>query len=125
MERELEREYDLLRELEKTARAQTKVRKEQLKKAHVLAPTSRPTPQEAQDRSIITTGDSSGSVFKDLADPDLQSLAIQLSGHVDSIRGNLQQGDGIAPQLSRTRAALQDVLMRYLDQEAYGQVILG
>ncbi|KAH7002241.1 CENP-Q, a CENPA-CAD centromere complex subunit-domain-containing protein [Ilyonectria destructans] len=125
MERELEHDYDALRKLENSARAQTRERNELLKKAHVLAPTSRPTPQEARDRSIITTSDSSGNVFKNLADPDLQPLALQLAGHVDSIRGNLQQGDGITPQLARTRAALQDVLMRYLDQEAYGQVILG
>lgn len=62
---------------------------------------------------------------QDMTDPELEPLGLQLAGHVDSIRGNLQQGDGIAPQLARTRAALQDVLMRYLDQNAYAQVILG
>ncbi|KAH6896794.1 CENP-Q, a CENPA-CAD centromere complex subunit-domain-containing protein [Thelonectria olida] len=124
IEKELERDYENLRDLETRARAQTRERNEQLKKAHVLAPTSRPKPQESHDRSIITTG-GSGSVFKDLDDPDLQSLALQLSGHVDSIHTNLQQGDGITEQLGRSRAALQGVLMRYLEQDAYERVVIG
>ncbi|KAH7143683.1 CENP-Q, a CENPA-CAD centromere complex subunit-domain-containing protein [Dactylonectria macrodidyma] len=125
MERELERDYEELRGLEASARAQKRERKEQMKKAHVLAPTVQPAPQEIQQRSVITAAASSGNVFKEMADAELEPLGLQLAGHVDSIRGNLQQGDGIAPQLARTRAALQDVLMRYLDQNAYAQVILG
>ncbi|KAK7431601.1 hypothetical protein QQZ08_001819 [Neonectria magnoliae] len=125
MERELERDYETLRKLEASARAQTRERKEQMKKAHVLAPTTRPALQDTQDRSIITSSGPSGNIFKDMADPELQSLGLQLAGHVESIRGNLQQGEGIMPQLSRTRAALQGVLMRQLDQEAYEQVVLG
>ncbi|KPM34129.1 hypothetical protein AK830_g12446, partial [Neonectria ditissima] len=126
VERELERDYETLRRLEASARAQTRERKEQMKKAHVLAPTKRPAAlQNTQDRSIVTSSGSSGNVFKDMDDPELQSLGLQLAGHVESIRGNLQQGDGITPQLSRTRAALQSVLMRHLEQDAYEQVVLG
>lgn len=60
-----------------------------------------------------------------LVDTPLEPLALQLAGHVESIRGNLQQADGVAPQLARTKAALQDVLHRYLDSGAYEQVLLG
>lgn len=63
MERELDRDYERLRDLETRARAQTRERNEQLKRAHVLAPSSRPRPQEPHDRSIITTRDSR-NVFK-------------------------------------------------------------
>ncbi|KAI5458554.1 CENP-Q, a CENPA-CAD centromere complex subunit-domain-containing protein [Mariannaea sp. PMI_226] len=124
MEKELERDYEKLRDLESRARAQTRARNEQLKKAHVLAPTSRPRPQEAHDRSVITAGETS-NVFKDLDHPELEPLAVQLSGHVDSIQSNLQQGSGISEQLGRSRAALQGVLMRYLNQESYERVVLG
>lgn len=44
---------------------------------------------------------------------------------MESIRGNLQQAEGIVPQLARSRAALQDVLFRHLGQGQYEQVILG
>lgn len=58
-------------------------------------------------------------------DTPLESVALQLAGHVDSIRGNLQQAEGLTPQLDRTKAALQDVLQRYMDADAYEHVLLG
>lgn len=44
---------------------------------------------------------------------------------MESIKSNLQQTDGIVPQLARSRAALQDVLFRQLNQEQYERVVLG
>jgi hypothetical protein len=44
---------------------------------------------------------------------------------MESIKGNLQQTDGIVPQLARSRAALQDVLFKQLNQEQYERVVLG
>ncbi|KAF4989277.1 hypothetical protein FDECE_14776 [Fusarium decemcellulare] len=124
MEKELEADYEKLSKLEANARAQTRERKDLYRKAHVLAPTSRPVSEE-QDTSIIT-GDRDGSgSLKDLVDTPLEPLALQLAGHVESIRGNLQQAEGVTPQLSRTKAALQDVLQRYLDRGSYEQVLLG
>ena len=58
-------------------------------------------------------------------DTPLESVALQLAGHVDSIRGNLQQAEGVTPQLDRTKAALQDVLQRHLDADTYEHVLLG
>lgn len=52
-------------------------------------------------------------------------LLSQLADHVSSMRGNLSQTDGILPQISYSKAALQDVLSRYLDEVAYDQVVLG
>ncbi|KAM6528051.1 hypothetical protein FALCPG4_009076 [Fusarium falciforme] len=124
MEQELENDYEKLRKLEADARAQTRKRKDLYRKAHVLAPTSQPLPKDP-DNTITTDDRDSSSSLKHLVDTPLEPLALQLAGHVESIRGNLQQADGVAPQLARTKAALQDVLHRYLDSGAYEQVLLG
>ncbi|KAI8672304.1 hypothetical protein LRP88_03181 [Fusarium phalaenopsidis] len=124
MEQELEDDYEKLRKLEADARAQTRERKDLYRKAHVLAPTSQPLPKDP-DNTITTDDRDSSSSLKHLVDTPLEPLALQLAGHVESIRGNLQQADGVAPQLARTKAALQDVLHRYLDSGAYEQVLLG
>ncbi|KAF4455843.1 hypothetical protein F53441_1924 [Fusarium austroafricanum] len=123
MERELDKDYQELNRLEANARAQTRERKELFRKAHVLAPTSRPS-SKYQDTAFVTDIKDEGSL-KDLVDTSLEPLALQLAGHVDSIRGNLQQAEGVTPQLNRTKAALQDVLQRYLDSGTYDQVVLG
>jgi hypothetical protein len=140
MERELERDYEELRNLEANARAQTRERKELFRKAHVLAPTSRPA-SKGQETTFVTDTKDEGSLKvslfhyisvrpknshkQDLVDTPLEPVALQLAGHVESIRGNLQQAEGVTPQLNRTKAALQDVLQRYLDEGAYEQVVLG
>lgn len=41
------------------------------------------------------------------------------------MRANLQQTDGILPQLARSRAALRAVLLQHLDQGQYERVVLG
>ncbi|RYC91006.1 hypothetical protein BFJ63_vAg6087 [Fusarium oxysporum f. sp. narcissi] len=123
IERELERDYEELRNLEANTRAQTRERKDLFRKAHALAPTSRPASKD-QDTTFVTDTKDEGSL-KDIVDTPLEPIALQLADHVESIRGNLQQADGLTPQLSRTKAALQDVLQRYLDEGAYEQVVLG
>ncbi|KAL6696019.1 CENP-Q, a CENPA-CAD centromere complex subunit domain-containing protein [Trichoderma pleuroticola] len=131
LEKELERDYETLRNLESSAKAQGREYRGLLKKAHVLAPTpetvhSQRKQKAEQDISFTHSGASlSGSLFSDLQDPELKSLALQLSDHMESIRSNLQQADGIVPQLARSRAALQDVLFRQLNQEQYERVVLG
>ncbi|CAJ0555083.1 Ff.00g051480.m01.CDS01 [Fusarium sp. VM40] len=123
MEKELDKDYEELRRLEANARAQTRERKDLFRKAHVLAPTSRPTSKD-QDTAFVP-GIKDEGTLKDLVDTPLEPLAIQLAGHVESIRGNLQQAEGVTPQLNSTKAALQDVLHRYLDSESYEQVVFG
>ncbi|TFA99434.1 hypothetical protein CCMA1212_008784 [Trichoderma ghanense] len=131
LERELERDYEALRSLEASAKAQGREYRGLLKKAHVLAPT--PEVVSLQRRKMaerdVSFSHSGGSVlgglFSNLKDPELKALALQLSDHMESIKTNLQQVDGIVPQLARGRAALQDVLFRYLSQEQYERVVLG
>jgi len=141
MEKELEKDYEELRRLEANARAQTRERKDLLRKAHILAPTSWATIKH-QDTEFVTDKDEGSlkvitsityildleprtNTRQDLVGMPLEPLALQLAGHVDSIRGNLQQAEGVMPQLDRTKAALQDVLQRYLDADAYEHVLFG
>ncbi|WZH42518.1 CENP-Q a CENPA-CAD centromere complex subunit-domain-containing protein [Fusarium acuminatum] len=123
MEKELDKDYEELRRLEANARAQTRERKDLFRKAHVLAPTSRPTSKNHD--TAFFPGIKDEGTLKDLVDTPLEPLAIQLAGHVESIRSNLQQAEGVTPQLNSTKAALQDVLHRYLDSESYEQVVFG
>ncbi|KAM0345435.1 hypothetical protein ACHAPU_006598 [Fusarium lateritium] len=123
MEKELDKDYEELEKLEANARAQARERKDLFRKAHVLAPTSRPSSKD-RDTAFIADSKDEGTV-KDLVDTPLEPVALQLAGHVESIRGNLQQAEGVTPQLGRTKAVLQDVLHRYLDSESYEQVVLG
>lgn len=52
MEKELDKDYEELRRLEANARAQTRERKDLFRKAHILAPTSRPTSKD-QDTAFV------------------------------------------------------------------------
>ncbi|UKZ88441.1 uncharacterized protein TrAFT101_004201 [Trichoderma asperellum] len=131
LERELEQDYEALRNLESSAKAQGREYRGMLKKAHVLAPTpelvhERQKQKVEQDISFSHSNSSaSGGLFSDLEDPELKSLALQLSDHMESIKNNLQQTDGIIPQLARSKAALQDILFKQLGQEQYERVVLG
>ncbi|KJZ80237.1 hypothetical protein HIM_00087 [Hirsutella minnesotensis 3608] len=126
IERELERDYETLRNLEASARAQAREQRGLLKKAHVLTPlvsTSDPSHDEQRESSALTTV---GNVFTELDDdPELRQLASQLAGHVESIRTNLQQTEGLLPQLAAGRAALQAALLKHLNPAQYERVVLG
>lgn len=49
----------------------------------------------------------------------------ELGGHVDRIRGNTAQTEGLGDEIARTRAALQNVLAKKLSAARYEQVVLG
>jgi len=44
---------------------------------------------------------------------------------MESMKGNLQQIDGVLPAIAKTRAMLQGVLHQYLDPPQYDQAVLG
>ncbi|KAM4059161.1 CENP-Q, a CENPA-CAD centromere complex subunit [Hirsutella rhossiliensis] len=142
IEKELERDYETLRELEARARSQTREQRGLLKKAHALTPLAmipeQPYDARAEEGVLTASGlatatTSSGNLFTGLAADDantddggeLRQLAVQLGGHVESMRANLRQADGIVPQLARARAALQAALHTHLDQDQYERVVLG
>lgn len=52
-------------------------------------------------------------------------LSKQIGSHMESIKGNLQQIDGVVPAIIKSKAAIQKVLLKHLDDEQYESVLLG
>lgn len=140
-EQELERAYRRLRTLETNARTQSRSWRERGKRDHVLAPGIRPTGPGAAVRDWEEEGEielvkkfseeekqtsGSGSVFKEIeGDEELVKVAQQLGSHMESMRGNLEQIEGVVPAMEKTKGALQGVLQKYLDEKQYEQVAFG
>ncbi|KAK1826310.1 CENP-Q, a CENPA-CAD centromere complex subunit-domain-containing protein [Podospora conica] len=125
----LEKEYEELQALESNARAEARGWRESRKRDHVLAP----GPREARDGQAVllsppieTVGaPPAGGVFSDLKEKDLVVISQQIGNHMESVKNNLQQIDGVLPAIVKSRAALQGVLHQHLDSEKYEQVVLG
>lgn len=64
-------------------------------------------------------------VWQDLQEDELLALSQQIGNHMESMRSNLGQVEGVLPAIAKTRAALQGTLCEYLDPEQYEQVLLG
>lgn len=135
-EQELERAYRRLRTLETNARTQSRGWRERGKRDHVLAPGIRSTgpgaAREWDEEGEIelvkkpTEEKTSGSVFKEIeGDEELVKVAQQLGSHMESMRGNLEQIEGVVPAMEKTKGALQGVLQKYLDEKQYEQVVFG
>ncbi|KAK7457447.1 hypothetical protein CaCOL14_001532 [Colletotrichum acutatum] len=143
-ERALEEDYETLRTLEANARSEARNFKDSLRKTHVLVPEARKpgtasasaaaaasenvVKRDEPDFNFIVSeeGVASGTpLFKDLEDDELRGLAGQVGSHMESMRANLQQIDGVVPQIVKTRAALQDVLFEHLDQQSFENVLFG
>lgn len=91
-----------------------------------------------ESSTIVKPG--SGNLFADILDLDrrqkagedggsegaeLTALATQIADHMETMRGNLAQIDGITPALAGGRAALVDVLATHLGKERLEDVLLG
>ncbi|KAK2004280.1 hypothetical protein LX36DRAFT_650061 [Colletotrichum falcatum] len=132
-ERALEADYESLTTLEANARSEARNYKDNLRKTHVLVPeknatagvASREAGGDEHDFKFVPDENVSGTLFKDLEDDELRGLAGQIGSHMESMRNNMQQIDGVVPQIVRTRAALQDVLFKHLDQQSYENVLFG
>ncbi|KAI1341716.1 CENP-Q, a CENPA-CAD centromere complex subunit-domain-containing protein [Xylariaceae sp. FL0016] len=137
-ESELEKEYRILHRLGANARAEAREKRGQKRKMHVLVPEKGDESTHADhgdvDESKIT-GDvlpadkAAGTVFAGLGDEagdvELKGLAGQIGNHMESMRGNLAQIDGIVPAIAQSRALLKTVLHPHLDREALDAVLLG
>ncbi|KAK4175653.1 CENP-Q, a CENPA-CAD centromere complex subunit-domain-containing protein [Triangularia setosa] len=135
----LEQDYKNLRKLEENARAQARGWRERGKRDHVLAPGRKDNSTTGWDADeerglevVIKTEEERqvrGSVFEGVGEDregeELVGLANQIGNHMESMRGNLGQIEGVVPAIQRSRAALQGVLGRYLSEEAYEGVVLG
>ncbi|KAK8134402.1 hypothetical protein PG984_006414 [Apiospora sp. TS-2023a] len=134
-ERELDRDYRTLNSLSANARSENRERRDRLRKMHVLVPEP-PRHEKEKDAKAAALGDlaprgpgeegGGGKVFVGLEDDDeLRGLAYQVGNHMESMRSNLQQVEGVAPAIAESRAALKMVLMPSLDAAAYEKVLLG
>ncbi len=52
-------------------------------------------------------------------------MATQLGSHMESLKGNLQQVDGVVAAITQSRAALQHVLEQRLEPRQYEGILLG
>ncbi|CAK7270790.1 hypothetical protein SEPCBS57363_004279 [Sporothrix epigloea] len=142
----LEDDYAALRELETNAQADLRTWRERARKAHRLVPvpleggvdgSSDISKKKLSELELVvqpptanSNGDEeeseqqSGVLFENL-DKDLSTTAIQLSSHMDSIRANLEQIDGVVPAIIQSKAALQHVLRERLDPLQYEGILLG
>lgn len=48
-----------------------------------------------------------------------------LDGHLESIRGNINQVRGLTQAMAKGKAAVQAILLDHLETERYEEVILG
>lgn len=129
----LARDYDTLHKLEANARSEAKGWREKAKREHVLASGIRMKGEgvdylDEEDRlELIARPEDAvtGGLFKDLGDEELITLSKQIGSHMESMQGNLQQIGGVVPAISRSKAALQHVMQKHLDEEQYDKVLLG
>lgn len=63
--------------------------------------------------------------LQDLQDEELDALSRQIGNHMESLKSNLHQVDGVVPAITKSKAALQQVLLKHLGEEQYGRVLLG
>lgn len=129
----LERDYDSLHKLEANARSEAKGWREKAKREHVLASGVRRKGdggdhEDEEDRlELVARPEDAtlGGLFKDLDDEELVTLSKQIGSHMESMQGNLQQIGGVVPAISRSKAALQQLMQKHLDEEQYDKVLLG
>ncbi|GAB1312912.1 hypothetical protein MFIFM68171_03122 [Madurella fahalii] len=136
-ERELEREYKLLKRLEGNAKAERREWRERGKRGHLLAGgvgggvgADGEEEKGGDERGLefVKKGKVEGGVggvFKDLQEEELLALSQQIGSHMESMRSNLGQIEGVLPAIAKSRAALQAALCQHLEPEQYDQVLLG
>ncbi|KKY32789.1 hypothetical protein UCDDA912_g07231 [Diaporthe ampelina] len=128
----LARDYDSLHKLEANARSETKGWREKAKREHVLASGIRRKGEvgdhdEGDRLELVARPEDAvlGGLFKDLDDKELVTLSKQIGSHMESIQNNMQQISGVVPAISRSKAALQQVMQKHLDEEQYDKVVLA
>ncbi|KAI3395800.1 hypothetical protein diail_883 [Diaporthe ilicicola] len=129
----LAKDYDSLHKLEANAKSEAKAWREKAKREHVLTPgiirkgDGGDYDDEGDRLELVAKPDgvALGGLFKDLGDEELMTLSKQIGSHMDSMQGNLQQIDGVIPAISRSKAALQQVVLKHLDEEQYDKLLLG
>ncbi|KAI1445721.1 CENP-Q, a CENPA-CAD centromere complex subunit-domain-containing protein [Annulohypoxylon stygium] len=129
-QRELDAEYKVLRRLGANAKAEARERRERGRKMHVLVPEHvNGEKMDVDGVGEVLGGDkdkeNKGKVFAGLEGDELLGLAGQIASHMESMRGNLQQVDGVAPAIQRSQGLLRAALQKRLGKEQLENLILG
>ncbi|KAM7206353.1 CENP-Q, a CENPA-CAD centromere complex subunit domain containing protein [Rhypophila sp. PSN 637] len=145
----LEADYKKLRKLKSNMRDETKKWIEHAKREHPLVPERQNVELVGGDfdekdllgqvrcvtvsglelvkRRPAGEGEKPGGVFRDIPsdDEELTALAQRIGRHMNSMKSNLAQIDGVLPAINKSKASLQGVLYSYLDPELYEEVLFG
>ncbi|KAI1432159.1 CENP-Q, a CENPA-CAD centromere complex subunit-domain-containing protein [Xylaria sp. CBS 124048] len=124
-EKDLEREYKLLDQLSTNARAEARERKEQLRKVHDLVPWVTHSDSSGDRLQMVSAEQGAGLVFSGIQDDDLLALAGQISSHMESMRGNLKQIDGVLPAIAESHALLKTTLQPHFGQKQLEDILFG
>ncbi|KAI3328032.1 hypothetical protein HD806DRAFT_347399 [Xylariaceae sp. AK1471] len=123
-ERELEREYKVLNQLSTNARAEARERRDRLRKVHVLVPEKTSSPATGSI-DLLPADKGAGKVFSDVRDEELLGVARQINNHMQSMRGNLYQIDGVLPAIAKSHALLRTTLQPHFGRKQFENIMLG
>ncbi|QSZ33356.1 hypothetical protein DSL72_002944 [Monilinia vaccinii-corymbosi] len=123
----LENEEKYLTELESNSKAEATSRRQAARKAHPLLQFEVDSTQKRFSDNIGIDKEAVASpiTFNNSKYRDLEGIAKSINGHVDSIKGNLQQVEGMTEAMAKSKASVQAVLFNHLDLEQYNDVVLG
>ncbi|KAH8687538.1 CENP-Q, a CENPA-CAD centromere complex subunit-domain-containing protein [Tricladium varicosporioides] len=120
----LESEGAALAELEANAKSEAVIMKRAERKLHPLLHSSEEAGRDGLadlDLGVVPHL----SVFDVTKDVELQHIAEDLEGHMDSLHGNVHQVQGIIESVTHTKAAIQMTLFNHLNEKQFEDVILG
>ncbi|KAJ8130108.1 hypothetical protein O1611_g3522 [Lasiodiplodia mahajangana] len=123
-EKDLEREYKTLDRLSSNARAEARERRDRLRKVHVLVPEATGT-SVTSSIDLLPADKATGQVFASVQDEELLNLAGQINNHMESMRGNLRQLDGVLPAIAQSYALLRTTLEPQFSQRQLENIMLG
>ncbi|KAI0518174.1 CENP-Q, a CENPA-CAD centromere complex subunit-domain-containing protein [Xylaria bambusicola] len=123
-EKELDREYKVLNQLSTNARAEARERRDRLRKVHVLVPESNHDLATNQI-DLLHADKTTSQVFTRIHDEELLSLASQINNHMESMRGNLGQVDGVLPAIAESHALLRTTLQPQLSLKQLENIMFG
>ncbi|KAF4637756.1 hypothetical protein G7Y89_g329 [Cudoniella acicularis] len=139
----LESEKAVLAELEANAKSEASLRKQVGRKLHPFLQPESPTSEDGMDDlselgfhpifvspqlgvSLLTmSGLQELTLLQVSEDEDLNTVAQDLDGHMDSLHGNVHQVRGLIDSIAKAKAAVQTTLFVHLDDGQYEDVILG
>ncbi|KAG4026120.1 hypothetical protein MFRU_045g00650 [Monilinia fructicola] len=123
----LESEEKYLAELESNAKAEATSRRQAARKAHPLLQFQVDGSRKGLNDNIgISEQAVTSSVTLNISKyQDLEGIVKSIDGHVDSIKGNLRQVEGITEAMAKSKASVQAALFNHLNLEQYNDVVLG